>query len=685
MFARHARILLPQVLAVSSLLLVACQPDVEQPNEPLASYVLQGQILDEQGQPVAGARVSADGVEAEALTDAAGNYRIESPFGFESQVQLAVSASGKEPLTALLRSERNTQDRSISQVSAQQLKSSAGPQYMEVTAPLPGSEWALDTSCRRTLEVEGVVSYVERSNVRTDLLILIDRSGSTSRAFDPNDPTSLTIFELELQAAERLVDALNSSVTRVSVLAFATEAGTATSFSNDYAGVKAALARLREEGPEVIGTSTAATHYQAGMDAARQAFLNTPLVLQDSNTNGETELETLKALVFLSDGIPTLPVAPGTSQEKGDVQASLTAADGLAAASIQAFTFAVGMPQATSRLTTLHSIATITGGSYSVLEDPSLVVEGVPEESLVHMGQVLVENELLGVSEAGMTSPDGFFSIPIPIVAGSQRLWVSALDAEGLGAITREVWVKGVSLPDYSQPQGLASQSVAQRGVYTPTNKAPGDKDLYECLISQEKDFPDAVESLGTELWGIPGSSGSVTLKGEYTFREACWNSDIGYLIVDPTRLEASTKEALKAATSSNLMFNTGTASTSCSQQYLTSGMKGTSFSITVPQGQAVVFFLVQNGKLADAQKGYAEVIYTVSSLNPGGYDQVLSYYSQKGRQGKGSKPQAVLAWEDTSLSCGADQDFDDVIFYLEGIVPAARQAACPDQDGDNR
>jgi protocatechuate 3,4-dioxygenase beta subunit len=54
MFARHARVLIPQVLVVSSLLLVACQPDVEQPNEPLASYVLEGQILDEQGQPVAG-------------------------------------------------------------------------------------------------------------------------------------------------------------------------------------------------------------------------------------------------------------------------------------------------------------------------------------------------------------------------------------------------------------------------------------------------------------------------------------------------------------------------------------------------------------------------------------------------------------------------------------------------------
>lgn len=685
MFSRYGRVVISQLVASSSLLLVACQPNMEQPSGPPASYVLEGQLLDEQGQPVAGARVSADGVEAETLSDAQGRYRIDSPFAFDQHVQLAVSASGKLPFSALLMSARNAQDQRISEVSAQQLKASAGPQYMEVTAPLAGSEWALDASCRRTLDVQGVVSYVERTNVRTDLLILIDRSGSTSRAFDPNAPTSPTIFELELQAAERLVDALNPSVTRVSVLAFATEAGSATVFSNDYVGVKTALATLRAQGPEEIGTSSAATHYQAGMEAARQAFLNTPLVLQDSNTNGETEVETLKALVFLSDGIPTLPVAPGTSQEKGDVEAALTAADALAQASIHAFTFAVGMPQATSRLTTLHSIATITGGSYSVLEDPSQVVEGVPEESLVHMGQVLVENELLGVSEAGMTSPDGFFSLPIPIVAGSQRLLVSALDAEGLGAITREVWVKGVSLPDYSQPQGLASQSVAQRGAYTPTGKALGDNDLYEYLISQEKDFPDAVESLGTELWGVPGSSGSVTLKGEYTFREACWNSDIGYLLVDPTQLETSTKEVLKAATSANLMFNTGTASTSCNQQYLSTGMKGTAFSITVPQGQAVVFFLVQNGKLADAQKGYAEVIYTVSSLNPGGYDQVLSYYSEKGRQGKGSKPQAVLAWEDTSLSCGADQDFDDVIFYLEGIVPAARHATCPEEDGDSR
>lgn len=673
----------PGLLALGAAFGVGMTACADVPDETTGSlYVVEGKVYDDTNAPLEGARVSVGGVEAIALTDSTGGYRIESPFPFEDSVDVAISRPGMESYVAV-QSILRLPD-SVPHTEDVSLKTAAGPQMLEVTAPQAGSTWQLNASCTRRIDVTGVVSYAPRDNVRTDLMITIDRSGSTSRAFDSEVTGGPTVFDQELEAAFELLDSLNPSVTRVSVMAFATDASTPTAFTTDYSAVRAELEKIRAEGPETIGTSTAATHYQAAMDAARTAFLTSPLTVQNSNTLETEDVETLRALVFLSDGIPTLPVAPGATQEKGDIQASLAAAHGLAEASIKAFTYAVGIPSATANLTTLHSIATITGGAYQALDNPDDVTEIIPSASLVHMGMVRVGNLATGDVVQGMTTPDGFFSLHIPVQAGAQTLQISALDEQGVSAIQQERVVTGIQGVDNTVPQGLASQSVAQQGLMTPTGHSLGDNDLYEYLISQEKDFPDAIESLGTEVWGVMGTTGDTIVRGEYTYREACWNSDIGYLLVDPNDLAHSTRVALAAATSQNLLFNTGSATTNCNQQYIPGGMAGAAFSINVPAGSALVFFLVQNGRLADGQAGNKTVIYTVSSLNPGGYDQVLSYYSEKGRQGKSALPQVVLAWEDMTLSCGADQDYDDVIFTLEGVVPAAPITTCT-SSGDSR
>lgn len=669
------------LLSVGAILgSVACA-DVPEQVEPTV-YVLEGRVYDDSNAPVEGARVSAGGIEAAALTDSTGAYRIESPYPFDEQVEVAISHAGKEPYVAT--SSVLKTPNALPHADDAQLKTAAGPQMLELTSPQNGATYQLNAACTKQIDVTGIVSYADRDNVRTDLMITIDRSGSTSRPFDAEVTGSPTIFEQEMAAAFELLDSLNPSVTRVSVMAFATSATTPTEFTTDYGAVRAALEAIRSEGPETIGTSTAATHYQAAMDAARTGFLTAPLTVQDSNSLENEEIETLRAMVFLSDGIPTLPVAPGASQEKGDIQASLAAAHSLAEVNIKAFTYAVGIPSATANLTTLHSIATITGGAYQTLDNPEDVTDIVPSESLVHMGEVLVGNLATGDVRHVATSPDGFFSLHIPVQAGAQTLQITALDSEGIAAIQQEVVVTGVQGVDNTMPQGLATKTVAQQGVKTPTGGKLGDSDLYEYLISQEKDYPDALESIGTEVWGVVGATGDTILHGEYTYREACWNSDIGYLIVDPNDLAHSTRQAFAAASSQNLIFNTGSVTTNCNQQYIASGTSGAAFAINVPAGSAVVFFLVQNGRLADGQAGSKTVIYTVSSLNPGGYDQVLSYYSEKGRQGKATTPQVVLAWEDMTLSCGADQDYDDVIFYLDGLVPAVPITACTDT-GDSR
>ncbi len=71
--------------------------------------------------------------------------------------------------------------------------------------------------------------------------------------------------------------------------------------------------------------------------------------------------------------------------------------------------------------------------------------------------------------------------------------------------------------------------------------------------------------------------------------------------------------------------------------------------------GTQVGFFLVPNG----ANSGLAN-LYTQANLNPGKYDQALSWTDNKN---------SVIAWEDITRTAGSDVDFNDVVVKV-GVTP---------------
>ncbi len=643
-----------------SLLLFQCQE---------RGYPLHGQLLDDEGAPIVGAEITVDGVEANGKTDSEGWFTVVSPFPYQNEISFTISKSGYESSEFLLPRPDDTISKHGRKgpmlVAPTPLKASP-PALLQVTSPQDGALVELDGCCDGVVEVSGLVSGPPRDNLYLDVVFALDVSGSIEKK---------EIFEQEISAAQTLLGQLNPDTTRVAVVRFASEAEQLQKLTKDFSKVTTVFGDLLEGGPEPYGEDGSATHYAEALREALDTHKKSPIKYRDSTTNKQVTVQPLRVVVFISDGIPTLPAQPGMSQEKADIQASLAAARLLAAQGVLVYGYALDVDSAERELTTLPAIAAITSGRYSEVRDPDDAVFIIPETSLVGMGAVDIENLKTGEKLTVETSPDGFFSGSVSVGPGTQSLRISARDFDGLQATTQDVTVIGEYEIDRTEPLGLADQPVSERGVFTPYGDDLDDNDIWTLLVGAYGQYPDAVESINTEVFVIPGDEGeSMTLAGEFVFSEACYKGDFGYLIVDPSDLEASTLAQFEAATSENVLFNTIEGGDECGTHYLEPGE--VTFDLTLPAGTSLVFFLVSDGTLAEGQAGLQAVLYTVSSFNLGGYDQVLSYYSEEGRGGNGSR-QSILAFEDQPLVNSPPLDYSDVVIHLEGLYPSQPSCGC--------
>ena len=289
-----------------------------------------------------------------------------------------------------------------------------------------------------------------------------------------------------------------------------------------------------------------------------------------------------------------------------------------------------------------------------------------------------IQNALTGDALTLSPYPDGFFEATIGVQPGLQTLIVTGTDADEVMTVTQEIVVEGQYFVDPDEPQGLGDEYVSLTGLTTPYGEPLGDHDLQNLFFDQQAEFPDLMEAVGAEVFTVPGNpSEDVTVELEMILKEACYKSDFGYLVVDPARLEESTLEAFAAAGRDNVLFNSGDVSASCNAAHFPQGTQSAIFSFTEKGGTAVVFFMVPNNSLKKAQQGKVSALFTIASLNPGGYDQVLNYYSEAGRQGTAG-PQSVYAWEDMSMvNNRSDKDFSDVVYCITKVVPSLPVIVC--------
>lgn len=211
----------------------------------------------------------------------------------------------------------------------------------------------------------------------------------------------------------------------------------------------------------------------------------------------------------------------------------------------------------------------------------------------------------------------------------------------------------------------LITNGVAFADPTLPLPRLPicGDQDGSESPLAlhctQYAHFPDV------QTYTLPGP-GIVTFKADFVYREADYNNELGFFVVDDLSGAIGGRKpgdagyldaAFNAAT---IIFPSG------------SYANAPDFSIDLPSATVMVFFIVQNSTLGWLRANNPMnrpdrsplAFFSLDALNPDGVDHFVGYTHIEG-----GLPQ--FGFED--LTGGGDRDYDDVVYNVQTpMQPAA-------------
>ena len=204
---------------------------------------------------------------------------------------------------------------------------------------------------------------------------------------DPGD----SILAAEVAAARQLLRGLDPRSTRVAVIVFAGEpeqqggvffgrgaskpALTLQALTNDYERVEPALDSVLAQGPAGL------THIAAGVDQATIELMGIKGALSRKDPTSE------KVVLFLTDGMPTLPYGPQFEAE--NVRAVLRAAGRSQYSDIRIHSFAIG-PEALDAPIATVEMARRTGGYFTPVRDPGMLADAIETVDFANINEVVV-------------------------------------------------------------------------------------------------------------------------------------------------------------------------------------------------------------------------------------------------------------------------------------------------------
>jgi hypothetical protein len=311
---------------------------------------------------------------------------------------------------------------------------------------------------------------------RFDVVLVLDTSSSTGEMtgadvnqngvvgrggfrslFGDTDPGD-SILAAEVAAAKRLLANLDPRSARVGLVTFAGEpaptgllvigrppppALTEVPLTAEFVRVEHALDRVLSRGAE------GGTHMAAGLDQATVELLGLRGGLSEASPKSS------KVVLFLTDGLPTLPVHLALAE---NVYAAIRAADRARKARIQVHTFALG-PEALSGPIAPIEMAERTGGTFTPLRDPEDVVPVLEAVNLANIDELRVRNLTSGAeADEVQLGLDGSFSALVPLVPGRNRVEVYARASDGAEA-RREIELQHApDAPTPDPPARLAAE-----------------------------------------------------------------------------------------------------------------------------------------------------------------------------------------------------------------------------------
>jgi hypothetical protein len=223
-----------------------------------------------------------------------------------------------------------------------------------------------------------------------------------------------TILAAEREAAAALLARTTGPRMRTGLVGFSNGAATLAPLGSSLAAQQQALAEL----PFVLGEHLRGTHYAAALAEAGRML--EPAAEADG---------VQRAIVFLSDGAPSLPVFSG---DDGRTEA-LAASREVGLAGIRLFAFAFGAEGAGAS-EVLARMAEWTDGRAERVAEPEQLVTALRELALVDVARLAITNATTGVAaRAVRLFPDGSFDGLVTLAEGENLLRVEAFASDGSG------------------------------------------------------------------------------------------------------------------------------------------------------------------------------------------------------------------------------------------------------------
>jgi len=316
-------------------------------------------------------------------------------------------------------------------------------------------------------------ALAQRGDVpRFDVALVLDTSGSTAQAtgidvngngvvgasgirglFRQGDDPGDSILAAEVAAALRLLERFDPRNVRVALVSFSgvpasgSSGGilvigpgpmppsvTETPLTGNFGEVRRALLRVLQRGPY------GGTHMAAGLDQATIELLGLRGSLSEPDADAQ------KVVVFLTDGLPSLP----TGYESYDVRACLRAAERARRAGVKVHTFAIG-PEALSGPIATVEMAQRTGGNFTPVRNPADIVSMIEGVSLVDLEELRVRN-LTTEKDASEVELhlDGGFGALVDLAPGRNRIEITARSSDGSEArrVVTLQYAPGAPLPE---------------------------------------------------------------------------------------------------------------------------------------------------------------------------------------------------------------------------------------------
>ena len=227
----------------------------------------------------------------------------------------------------------------------------------------------------------------------------------------------ISTLAAEIVASRRLLSQLNSETTRVGVITFGEDARLRQPLTHDFEQVRSALDLIYKRGP-------------SGLTNMVDAIL---LGTEELLGKGESEkyLDSIKTLVFLTDGFPTLPSGDCRSGTQADTDLTINTARQAGNLGISIHVFALGK-EALSNPRAAVGIARESGGTYTPVSRPADVMAVVDRVSAVGIDSIQVTNETNGQRALqSRLAVDGFFASAVPVVEGLNRIQVLGRASDG--------------------------------------------------------------------------------------------------------------------------------------------------------------------------------------------------------------------------------------------------------------